>query len=179
MLGLIKRQAPEFNDKAALKTLFTALVRSKLEYCSQVWAPYYNGAIESIEHIQERFLKFLDRKDTQKDYYQLCCEYNLEPLALRRTLASVQFCFDLLTNRIDCSELLSFLNLHSPSRSLRKKELLKPLIYTTNYAKFEPMNVMNPNFKLISDICEFDMNRNRFKLLCSRILKESFIYSSN
>ena len=55
-LGVIKRTASEFNNLTALRTLYVALVRSRLEYCSQIWAPFYTGPNNAIENIQ-KFLK--------------------------------------------------------------------------------------------------------------------------
>jgi len=80
------------------------------------------------------------------------------------------FCFDLLTNKVDCSDLLFNLNLHCPTRSLRDNMFLRPSRHATNYAKFSPINIMNDDFNLVKDIFEFNMNRNRFKkMVLSRL----------
>ena len=59
MLGFIIRLSQDFQDKDVLITLFSAYVRSKLEYCSLVWNPIYDCYIKSIESVQRKFLKFL------------------------------------------------------------------------------------------------------------------------
>ena len=40
VLGLIKRTCRDFDDCKTLRTLYCALVRSNLEYCSLIWPPY-------------------------------------------------------------------------------------------------------------------------------------------
>ena len=46
-LGFVHRSCREFTEIQPLITLFFALVRSKLEYCSIVWSPLYNVHITS------------------------------------------------------------------------------------------------------------------------------------
>jgi hypothetical protein len=47
MLGFIRRLSLEFRDPYTLKSLYTSLVRSKLEYASCVWNPIYDVRVES------------------------------------------------------------------------------------------------------------------------------------
>uniref|UniRef100_V5GPT7 RNA-directed DNA polymerase n=1 Tax=Anoplophora glabripennis TaxID=217634 RepID=V5GPT7_ANOGL len=58
-LSFIVRNSSSFNDVTALKCLFYSLVRSKLEYCSLIWYPYYQIHTNKLEKVQRRFLKFL------------------------------------------------------------------------------------------------------------------------
>jgi hypothetical protein len=41
MLGFIRRLSFEFRDPYTLRSLYTSLVRPKLEYASCVWSPFY------------------------------------------------------------------------------------------------------------------------------------------
>jgi len=161
--GLIRRHSADFNNDRALLTLFTALARSRLEYCSQVWSPYYNGTFNSIEHIQERFLKFLNRDSGITRYEDLCKKFKMDTLSLRRKMASVMFVFDLLTNKIDSPDLLSRININCPVRYLREMEFLRPERHATNYAKFEPMNVSSMLFNIVKDVFDFNVSRDTFK----------------
>jgi len=57
MFGLIKRN---FHDK--LKGICcTRVVRPHLEYCCQVWSPYFNKYSNLIEGVQRRATKMIKR----------------------------------------------------------------------------------------------------------------------
>lgn len=49
MLGLIKRTCRDSDDRKTLRTLYRALVRSHLEYCSLIWSPYTKKNVEKLE----------------------------------------------------------------------------------------------------------------------------------
>ena len=55
-------------DITALRTLFCALVRSQLEYCTVVWSPQTARNINKLEKIQKRATKFILKSD---DYYNM------------------------------------------------------------------------------------------------------------
>ncbi|XP_044745912.1 uncharacterized protein LOC123307602 [Coccinella septempunctata] len=61
-LGFIIRNSRDLSETGSLFLLFTALVRSKLEYGCVVWNPGYKIHIESLEKIQRRFLKYVSFK---------------------------------------------------------------------------------------------------------------------
>jgi len=47
ILGFIIRNCKDFTDPIALKTIYTSLVRAKLEYNSVIWSPYKKHQIQS------------------------------------------------------------------------------------------------------------------------------------
>jgi ribonuclease P/MRP protein subunit RPP40 len=49
LLGFLKRTSSEFSNVRAIKALFVSLVRSQLEYASQVWSPHQGYLIDKIE----------------------------------------------------------------------------------------------------------------------------------
>jgi hypothetical protein len=49
MLGFIRRISLEFRDPYTLKSLYTSLVRPKLEYASGVWNPFYDVRVDRVE----------------------------------------------------------------------------------------------------------------------------------
>lgn len=59
LLGFITRNFKDFSDTIALKTLFTSLIRSKLEYNSVVWSSYIKYQTQCLDNIQNRFLRYL------------------------------------------------------------------------------------------------------------------------
>ena len=77
ILGLIKRICKGFQDVCTLRTLYLALVRSQLEYCSVVWSPHKSRNISKLEQIQRRSTKFIlktnDDYETTKKKRLICC----------------------------------------------------------------------------------------------------------
>jgi hypothetical protein len=58
MLGFIRRLSLDFRDPHTLKSLFTSLVRPKLEYPSCVWNPFYDVRVDRVERVQRRFIRY-------------------------------------------------------------------------------------------------------------------------
>ena len=58
ILGLIKRSFV-YRDTETIKRLFTALVRSHLEYANSVWHPRFKKDVEQLENVQRRATKLV------------------------------------------------------------------------------------------------------------------------
>jgi len=58
MLGIIKRNFKHLTVPTFI-LLYTSMVRSHLDYCSSVWAPYKKGDIEALEKVQKKATKIL------------------------------------------------------------------------------------------------------------------------
>lgn len=63
ILGLIKRTFKGLKDVNTLRTLYCALVRSQLEYCTIVWSPFTTKNMNKLERIQRRVSKFILKTD--------------------------------------------------------------------------------------------------------------------
>ena len=59
MLAFIQRSASDINHIQVCKILYLSLVRSKLGYASQVWAPQTVTNITTMERVQRRATKFI------------------------------------------------------------------------------------------------------------------------
>ena len=59
MFGFLRRSTFDTHDQRARRLLYLSLVRSKLAYCSQAWAPQAVNLILDNERIQRRAAKFI------------------------------------------------------------------------------------------------------------------------
>lgn len=62
LLGFVRRNAADFDDVYALKTLYSCFVRSVLEYAVPVWAPYHETQIQRLERVQRSFFEVCAKK---------------------------------------------------------------------------------------------------------------------
>lgn len=167
MLNFIKRFSYSFHDPYTLKTLYVSYVRSILEYCSIVWSPYQITHSDRIESVQKQFMLFALRKLgwtawPLPSYESRCMLISLETLKKRREFASVSFVNDIVSQRVDCTDILSKLNFYSPTRNLRNRTLFLPDHHRTNYAKCSPLNQM---MRLYNQHCEMiDLTMSRSSL---------------
>lgn len=167
MLGFIMRICSNMDEPYALKSVYVAFVRSRLEYASMVWQPYYNIHSNRIESIQKKFLVFALRNLGWNISYILppyaarCGLIGLESLERRRINASVFFIYDLLKGVINSPELLSLVNFNTSDRNLRRPLLLRPTLHRTNYGQNEGLNRMIRLFNKIGHL--YHVDRNKFR----------------
>ena len=67
MLGFIKRNCKEFTNLKALTSVYSAHVRSHLEYASTVWFPGQIYRINSIESVQKKYVIYALRRSIRRD----------------------------------------------------------------------------------------------------------------
>lgn len=168
-LGFIFRIAKNFRDLRCLKALYCSLVRSTLEYCSTVWAPFYQNAIQRVESVQRKFVKYAQRHIIWPDpanppiYVERCKMLNLDSLLVRRDVAKATFVADLLRSSIDCPSVLQMININTRPRVLRNHSFLTVRRALTNYGQNEPVSNMCRVFNICSDLFDFDISRDMIK----------------
>lgn len=124
-LAFMKRQARTFDCPHVTKSLYTALVRPIVEYCSLVWDPVFDEDRNRIESIQKQFLLFALRHLGWADRFRLppyqarLTLMDLDTLAERRTIAACMFVRNCLAGGINCIELSSSFIFHNPQRLTR------------------------------------------------------------
>lgn len=135
LLGFLCRSVKSFNDVHTIRLLYLSLVRSNLEYCSQIWSPFYVHYIELIEKIQNKFAKFLCLKFNIQDQtrQEVLKSLNLNFLDDRRDLLDLTFLYRLVNGGYDCPELVGDILLAVPLRQLRRHNLFYCGRSTTNY----------------------------------------------
>lgn len=176
MLGFVKRQVSELQDPDILKSLYCSLVRSNVEYCSQVWSGTSLHNKNRIESIQRKATKMIA---STNENYEIRCEIsNLMTLEKRRKLCSIMFCFDVIEGYIDSPELLAKMNFFCAPRQLRSNTYLRPDFHRTNYGQAEPVSIMASNFNEVNTLYEPGMNRLNFKKIVKEYLDLNLIENS-
>lgn len=174
LLGFLKRNTKFFEDVYSLKTLYCSLVRSVLEYGVQVWAPYHAVHINRIERIQKNFVRYALRGLHWRDrtnlpsYESRCMLIDLPTLSSRRVFLQRMLIFDVLTDHIDCADILEKLRFNTPFRVTRQPEFFRRSNHRTDYGMNNPLDVCCNRFNEVSNMFDFGMTKTVFKLRISR-----------
>lgn len=158
------------SNEYALKSVYCAFVRSKLEYANVIWNPYYASGSNAIESIQKKFVLFALRKlgwrtDTfvLPSYLSRCQLIGLESLERRRINASIFFMYDILKNNIEAPILFNMLEFNESRRITRTSSIFKIEHRTTNYARNQPITRMCSIFNEITQLYNDFTSRNSFR----------------
>jgi hypothetical protein len=90
IMGLIKRTVG-FNVSYVVKyQLYNSLVRSKLEYCTQVWGGLSKSNMVKIERVQRRATRYI-LNFSDLDYKHRLSMLNMLPLSYRRDVSDILF----------------------------------------------------------------------------------------
>ena len=158
--GFVLRTCKDYTSIDCIKMLYYALVRSKLEYASIVWNPFYKGDILQIEKVQRRFLKYVYFKNYGEyptrgiDYEVLLTSTMHDSLHYRRLLNGVKFIYSLVHNKIKCRPILSLLNICDRRTSTRKPLLFTNVRAHTNVQLKSPIYTMCHNINNICNDCD-------------------------
>ena len=117
-------------DKATMLLLFNALVRSRLEYCCELWDPNTVGLINEVEKIQKNFTKKIDgQKDL--DYWQRLKNLKIMSLQRRRERKVIVHAFKIKVGLVRNDVNLVF---ETNQRTQRVKSVLKVMPRTRGKA---------------------------------------------
>ena len=144
LLGFIIRSTKDFTNIHTLKLLFVSLVRSKLEYLTVIWSPFYACHILRIERIQHKFLRVINYRlgysIDQLNYKDLMSSLNLLSLDNRRSQNYAIVLFKLLNYEINCTDILNEINIFVPNYITRYSPFFKINTSTRNYILNTPIN---------------------------------------
>lgn len=147
-LGFVMRMGKYFSDVALLKNLYYAFVLSKIEYACLIWFPIYISHSILLDSIHRRFLKFLSFKldgtypevGTSQD--ELLARHNIVALNIRREHICLNFLDKLLSNRIDCSNLLAQIPFNVPRICSRYEIMFRLPTPRTNILRRSPLFII-------------------------------------
>lgn len=157
--GFVRHYAREFRDPHVYKILFTAYVRSKLEYGSIVWDPYYTVHSDRLERVQRRYTRFIFYQighRVKPEYNVRCALLGLQTLSYRRTFLQAMFIRDLFSSSILCDEIRSFFIMRDTSYNLRRNNLLLEPLHRTNYGINEPITRLIILYNCCKDLVNFE-----------------------
>ncbi|XP_055611992.1 uncharacterized protein LOC129758508 [Uranotaenia lowii] len=169
LLGFLRRNTLSFEDPYALKTVFCSLVRSVLEYAVPVWAPYHSVHSERLERIQKKFLRYALRRLPWQDpvrlppYSERCALLSMTSLSQRRTFLQRTFVYDILTNAVDCPQLLQRLNIYVPARRLRNQTMFWLPRSRTVFGENHPLFRCCEVFNAVSHLFDYHVTKSKFK----------------
>ena len=119
-------------DCDVLMTVFNSLVRSKLEYCCQIWDPTKIKLINKLEKIQQKFTKKLCYM-SRHTYWERLKLLRIYSLQRRRERASLTYVWKIKNKLVPNDICLEFT---TGCRELRsgEKAIIKPMPRTTGSA---------------------------------------------
>jgi hypothetical protein len=91
-------------------------------------------------------------------YEHRCAHLRLDTLVKRRSIVCIMFVFDILSSRMNSTNLLSALDLNT----LRGSEFLRIGCHHTNYRVHEPMSTALREFNEIIGLFDFISTHNQF-----------------
>lgn len=160
MYGFILRNCKTFTNLNAIKLLFISYVRSRLEYCSVIWSPYYRCHFQSIENIQRKFLKYLSYRIEGTyplqgiPYHTLIERHDMLSLNIRRKIATLIFLWKLMHSKIDCNDLVQQFNFYVPRLNTRVNIFFRCKTARTNLYLKSPLYSMCSLFNSICHTCD-------------------------
>jgi hypothetical protein len=179
MLGFVLRNAKELKRSSTKILLYKSLVRSGLEYCSQVWSPHYEVHIKRIERIQKRFMWHLSYQTYKAkqlpSYEERLAYFGLNSLTDRRILLDHMLLYKIVNGNIDCPSLLSSVSLNVPPKMPRASRYVPFTIKgsKTNLGHHATMNRLQRQYNKLYKLSDIDIFSDRpFKF--RRLIQQSF-----
>lgn len=171
-MGFLMRVTQAFTNMNCVKFLYNAIVRSHLEYCSQIWTPSEKIYIDKIDRIQYKFTRYCYfrlgiRKEERVDRLS---RLNMKTLEDRRTYLDIYLLHKILNDTLE-TDLLQFVNFRIPGFYSRLTSLFsKDALSRTEFGRNT-----NPIDRLIHTFVSFfpmvDMFATSHKVFKSTIAK--------
>jgi hypothetical protein len=176
LLGFVKRNTRSFQNLEAIMKLYQTLIRSKLEYCCVVWDSIPMSDSDSLEILQNKFLRYLYFKK-----FSHACPFDLpssdlrnifeiSKLSLRRKLSLVALVHKIINCSVDSRVLLENICLYVPNRNIRSFNLFSlPRCRTSAHFSFPLFTALRLVNRYPLDVDVFNDRLNVFLVKCSNL----------
>lgn len=180
-LGMVKRFSKPFQNIDAIRTLYTSLVRSKLEYATVIWRPNTQEGTRKVERVQSQFVKYLFWKEngfypsypTPIASSTLCEVLDLKSLQARRDICLLTLIYNIINNIIQCPNVTEQISLKVPNMTLRSRAD-QDFFYIDTKTKNIYLHSTIPSglalFNRHSQVLDLAMLPERYKEACASIL---------
>lgn len=175
-MGYIKWISKGQFDTRTLKVLYTAYVRSKLDFGSVLWDPDAEIYRDDIESIQKQFVMYALGDTNRVPPYRLppyderCEKLGLVKLETRRTEANALMAYDLYNGVISDKNIERKLIKVSHNRILRDNRLLREMTYSNDYEYNQPIAKV---IRLVNEFSEImTLSRTKFKIEMRKRVRE-------
>ena len=135
MLGLLRKTCPLIKDIRVRRSLYLSLVKSHVNYATEVWSPSNISLKLKVENVQRRATRWiLQQRKGQQEYKDRLVALDLLPLCYGRELQDITFFYKALHGHIgiDISNFASFVN-NGGTRSSNLRTLKTPYCRTSTF----------------------------------------------
>lgn len=181
-LGFVKRFCFDINDQSTVKAIYSALVQSKLDYCSTVWLTIPSTRADRIESVLRQFTMYACREYPNEannyhisPYISRLERLNMISLNRRRINNALLFLYDLLNGNIHCPYVNSLICINPNIRNFRDAERFKITDLNLSRTPNAPITLICKYANLVKNVFIDATSRNNFRNLISKISDETFV----
>ena len=181
MLGFVIRNSRGLRNLNLLQLAYYSNVRSVLEFNAVIWDPFTKTNTILIDKIQKKFLKYLYYRQTGTypndiEYEFLMQLFKFKSLKERRTIATLKELYKVVSNIVECPELLMKLNWNTSVATTRGNELFYLNVPRVNVVANSPLYRAAMIYNLNANLLDISSTkRNFFSTLYKIKIKMYFI----
>ncbi len=169
-LGILFRLTFVFKSWIPLRSLYIALVRSRLQYGSLVWSGCSEYLLEKLEGIQRRFVYSLHQRFFRRlkyDYYEMLRRLDLMPVRFLLIYRDVAFLHSLIHGHVESLLLLRELQFRVPAATRQKSVFYVPTDFGATLRMCEQCNSLPADIDIFAMVSSGAFKRQLRHYLCN------------